>query len=97
MAAPPITTEPDDGRSMPPAIFSSVDLPLPDLPDIATNSPGPISRLTSRSASKLPAGVSYDLFKFRREITIDPCCGISPEQGLNAAFRRRSAESRYKL
>ena len=58
MFAPPMLSEPDDGRSMPPIMFSSVDLPLPDLPTMATNSPAVISRSMLRSALNAPAGVS---------------------------------------
>ncbi len=36
----PIHISPDVGLSIPPAILSMVDFPLPDLPIMATNSPG---------------------------------------------------------
>ena len=38
------------------SMLSSVDLPLPDLPTMATNSPGSISRSIPRSAWNAPAG-----------------------------------------
>ena len=39
MSVPSISTEPDDGASSPAMRPSSVDLPLPDAPTIATNCP----------------------------------------------------------
>ena len=53
-AVPPTVTDPAVGRSMPATMFSSVDLPLPDLPTMATNSPASISRSTPRSAGTAP-------------------------------------------
>ena len=43
---PSMTTSPEVGRSMPVIMLMSVDLPLPDLPIMPTNSPSPTSRLT---------------------------------------------------
>ena len=39
MAVCPTTTSPEVGRSIPVSMFSRVDLPLPDLPTTAINSP----------------------------------------------------------
>ena len=43
---------------MPVIMLMSVDLPLPDFPMMAANSPAPTSRSTDFSARKGPAGVS---------------------------------------
>ncbi len=93
MAVSPTRTEPDEGRSIPPNIFRSVDLPLPDLPVIATNSPVRISRLISRTAVNGPADVLYDLVTPCKEIMSDPVCDNSAEAMLNAPFICRSASS----
>ena len=53
---PPTRTVPWLGRSIPPMTWSKVDLPLPDLPRMATSSPDPMSRSMSRSAGQVPAG-----------------------------------------
>ena len=47
---PSMATAPASGRSRPPTRCSRVDLPEPDGPMIATNSPAAIDRSTSRSA-----------------------------------------------
>ena len=39
VACPSTTTWPEVGTSSPPIMFSSVDLPLPEVPTMATNSP----------------------------------------------------------
>ena len=57
MAFGPTQISPDDGRSMPVIMLISVDLPAPDLPTTATNSPCRTSRSIPRSAKKSPAGV----------------------------------------
>src|SRR5215207_3083785 len=54
----PTITSPDVGRSMPVTMLIRVDLPLPDLPMIATNWPRSICRSTRLSARKLPAALS---------------------------------------
>ena len=51
-------TSPADGRSMPVIMLLSVDLPLPDLPTIATNSPASICKSMALSAWNSPAGVA---------------------------------------
>ena len=43
-------TLPEVGTSSPPIIFSSVDLPLPEVPTIATNSPFSMERVTPSKA-----------------------------------------------
>ena len=48
--SPPTRTVPLVGRSIPAMRLSSVDLPLPDGPMIATASPAAIDRLTSATA-----------------------------------------------
>jgi hypothetical protein len=53
---------------MPPTRLRRVDLPLPDLPTTATNSPEPMSSETARRAGNLPAGVSYVFVTCRMEI-----------------------------
>ena len=60
---------PDEGRSIPPIILSKVDLPLPDLPMMLTNSPADISRLMFFSAENDPAGVWKVFDTSCREIT----------------------------
>ncbi len=53
--SPPSTsTRPEVGRSSPAISRSSVDLPQPERPSTATNSPVLIDRLTSRSAGTAP-------------------------------------------
>ena len=47
---PSTTTWPEVGTSNPPIMFSSVDLPLPEVPTIATNSPFSIERVTPSKA-----------------------------------------------
>jgi hypothetical protein len=51
-------TSPSVGWSMPVNMLISVDLPLPDLPTTARNSPRSTARSTPLSAVKGPAGVS---------------------------------------
>ncbi len=51
MLIPSMTTSPDVGRSSPPSRCSIVDLPDPDEPMIATNSPCSTASETPRSAS----------------------------------------------
>src|SRR5580765_4728389 len=51
MSRPAITTAPAVGRSSPPRICSSVVLPEPEAPTIATRSPDPTSRLIPSSTS----------------------------------------------
>jgi hypothetical protein len=72
--APATRTSPSLGRSMPPTRFSSVDLPLPDLPTTATRWPRSTARSTSLRATKSPAGVAYLLPTRRSAIigSIDP-------------------------
>src|SRR5258706_318394 len=45
------------GKSMPHSRLRRVDLPLPDLPTMATNSPAAICRSMFRRAANSPAGV----------------------------------------
>src|SRR5687767_3771074 len=68
MGVPATVTAPDDGRSIPAIMLSKVDLPLPDLPTTPTNSPAPIWRSIFVSAEKTPAGVSYFLLTWCKEI-----------------------------
>src|SRR5688572_32382968 len=58
---PPIDTVPASASVKPARMLSSVDLPLPMAPTIATNSPCSTDRLTSRSTCRGPFGVSNDL------------------------------------
>src|SRR6185312_9778292 len=48
--SPRTRTVPDEGRSSPAAMLSSVDLPQPVGPTTETNSPSPIASVTSRTA-----------------------------------------------
>ena len=57
IAVSPMNTWPVVGRSMPVIMLISVDLPLPDLPITATNSPRSTCRLISLSALNGPAAV----------------------------------------
>ena len=52
---------PQLARSSVPMMLSIVDLPEPDGPTMATSSPRPISRLTSRSAKTPPANARVTL------------------------------------
>lgn len=54
-----MSTLPDVGRSRPPIIFKRVDLPLPDVPTTATNSPSFTVRDTSFRARTVP--VEFDI------------------------------------
>ena len=55
---PPMTTLPDVGRSMPVIMFISVDLPDPERPTTAMNSPRSTWRLTDLRARNGPASVT---------------------------------------
>src|SRR5512138_3665620 len=74
MAEPLTTTSPEVGRSIPAIMLSRVDLPLPDLPITATNSPGSTCRSISWSAVNVPAAVSKVFVTPRRSIK-GPCAG----------------------
>ena len=52
MAVPSTKISPVVGRSMPVIMLMSVDLPLPDLPTTATNSPEPMRRSTSSQGNE---------------------------------------------
>ncbi len=69
MGVPATITSPSVGWSMPVNMLISVDLPLPDLPTTATNSPACTVRSTPFNATKGPAAVSYALTIPRRSIT----------------------------
>src|SRR5262245_21019097 len=62
--APSMTISPEVGRSMPVIILINVDLPLPDFPITATNSPRCTSTFIPLTAVKSPAGVRYVLTRF---------------------------------
>jgi len=49
-SVPPLMIVPESGRSIAPIMCSRVDLPEPDGPVSATNSPGAIVKLTSSAA-----------------------------------------------
>ncbi len=49
-SSPRTTTLPEVGMSNPPIMFSRVDLPLPEVPTTATNSPCSTERLTPSRA-----------------------------------------------
>ncbi len=55
---PPTQTSPCVARSIPVIMFMSVDLPEPDLPTTARNSPESTWRSMSRSARNGPASVT---------------------------------------
>ena len=57
MAVSPTRISPEVGRSMPVIMLTRVDLPLPDLPITATNSPQSTSRSIPFSAVKSPAAL----------------------------------------
>ena len=57
----PIHISPDVGLSIPLNILRMVDFPLPDLPIMATNSPGFTCKLTSRRAWNVPPTPSWVL------------------------------------
>src|SRR3978361_308159 len=69
------------GSSRPPRRFSSVDLPLPDGPLMATNSPRRISRSSARSALTLPSGYSRSSLSQRMS---GPEWGVPLDGGLLA-------------
>ena len=50
MSLPSTVTAPPVGRSSPPSMCSKVDLPEPEVPTIATNSPSSTARSTPSSA-----------------------------------------------
>ena len=56
-STPSTTTMPDVGRSMPVSMFRNVDLPPPEGPTRAMNSPRPISMSMPWSTPRGPAGV----------------------------------------
>ncbi len=56
-----MVTVPRQGWSMPVSMLMRVDLPLPDLPTIATYSPWPMSSSTSLSTTARPASDSNHL------------------------------------
>ena len=61
MGVPITHSSPRVGLSIPAIIFTSVVFPAPDLPIMATNSPGNTWRFIPFSAGKYPAGVIYSL------------------------------------
>src|SRR5688572_13101233 len=56
-AAPSMTTAPASGRMKPAIMFMSVDLPQPEGPTMAMNSPSPTVKLTSSTTGSTPASV----------------------------------------
>src|SRR6185437_8137673 len=67
VSRPAISTVPLVGRSRPPMMFSSVDLPEPEGPIWQTNSPGCTSRLTFTSARTIS---SPSLCSFQASVTL---------------------------
>src|SRR5216684_1996403 len=62
---------PDVGRSRQPVMCMNVDLPDPDGPVTARNSPRATSRLTPRSALTSISPTTYVLTRFLTEMTVD--------------------------
>ena len=58
--SPPTQTAPAVGRSSAAMRLSSVDLPLPDCPMMATASPGAIVTVTSATAAGAPPSYCFD-------------------------------------
>src|SRR6185312_14672796 len=63
-------TLPDVGTSMQPIRFSNVDLPLPEGPATAMNTPRSIDSVTSRNASTRSPPTSYALVRFSTRTTL---------------------------
>ena len=76
---PSTYTSPRVGRSIPVIMLISVDLPLPDLPITATNSPAPICRSTSLTAVNSPAAVRNTLRTWRSSMRFWP---LAPPVGV---------------
>ena len=66
---PAMMTSPFVGFSNPASIFRSVDLPEPDVPTIAQNSPSYISKSTPSSARTNSSPTRYSLYSFLTSIT----------------------------
>src|SRR5204863_9474547 len=78
-AAPSTSALPLSGRSNPAMMFRSVDLPQPDGPTIATNSPSATEKLTpSTTASATPSETKL----FLRSSTTILLADIAPPHGL---------------
>src|SRR5688572_28988011 len=67
---PSMTIEPASGRTKPASMFSSVDLPQPDGPTMATNSPSRIVKLTSSTTQSNPWSDSKLFFRSRTSILV---------------------------
>src|SRR5690242_6502210 len=78
-----MSTSPASGRSRPATMLSSVDLPLPDSPRIATHSP----RATSRS-SAAKSGVPANDLASPRTWSINPVSEPGDDAERRAANRR---------
>src|SRR5215470_13020611 len=64
------SASPLEGGRMPARIFSSVDLPQPDGPTTATNSPSPTPNVVRSSALTDPSRVAYVFERLRMVIAL---------------------------
>src|ERR1700710_446916 len=62
VGTPSTSTLPSSGRSKPEMMFISVDLPQPDGPTIATNSPSATDSVNPSTTGRRPASVSKPFF-----------------------------------
>src|SRR5690242_10318844 len=68
--APSMTTSPASGRMKPASMLRSVDLPQPDGPTIATNSPSRTVKLTSSMTGSVPLSEAKLLRRLRISILV---------------------------
>src|SRR5262249_27891304 len=95
---------PDVGRSRQPTMCMNVDLPEPDVPFTARNSPRGTSSDTPRSAFTSTSPTTYVLTRLRTEMTVESSgfCGRGCMTGLPRASSRsaeataRSAAARHQ-
>src|SRR5208282_5277545 len=88
-------TVPRSGLSKPASRCSKVDLPQPDGPTIATNSPSPTSKLTLSMTSSGPWSVSKLLPRSRTAILVDiaPPNDLEPLEPAHDPVERQSDQA----
>src|SRR5579863_10210715 len=87
---PSTMTEPWSGGSKPAMTFNSVDLPHPEGPTMATNSPSPTSKLTSSITGSSPWSVAKPFFRSLTAILV----GIAPPHRAQAFQQAHQAIER---
>src|SRR5205814_1836294 len=96
---PPTRTVPPSGVSKPPMMCASVDLPDPDGPVTATNSPAPMVTLTRSSAWIVSSPMRYRRMTSCSSMTTGigvPPCSAMQSLGSAVAGRAGLAESRKR-